>query len=153
MEKTDLFVHLTPSIENLQGILTEGFKLHFCEKFVQYQKKQENDDEEYYSWSIYPIISFCNIKLSQITQHTRNYGNYGIIMSAHWAKRVKLNPIIYFDIASKIGVIMGKIAMDGGHTVDTSYETLNGSLAIIPYLKNNYGRGINEKIDKKFGSR
>ncbi len=136
----------------MQDILTEGFRVHFCEKFVQYRKSQGSDDDEYYSWNVYPIVSFCNIKLSQITRHTCNYGNYGIIMSAHWAKKVELNPIIYFDIASKIGVMMGNIAMTGLHTIDTSYETLNNSLAIMPYLKNNYGRGINEKIEKKFNN-
>ena len=61
LKKTDLLFHFTPSIENLKGIFEQGFKPHFCEKFVQYRKKRGKKDDDYFSWDVYPIVSFCNI--------------------------------------------------------------------------------------------
>lgn len=84
---TSLF-HFTKSLENLQFILKEGFRPHYC--------------LESYSWmsskivfSAIPLVSFCDIPLSRIEQHTTDYKNYGIALKREWGISKRLNPIVY----------------------------------------------------------
>ncbi|MFJ5376929.1 abortive infection system antitoxin AbiGi family protein [Pectobacterium sp. CHL-2024] len=44
-----------------------------------------------------PMVSFCDIRLSQIEQHTKSYGEFGVGLSKDWAERNNLNPVIYMS--------------------------------------------------------
>ncbi|MGM9690516.1 MAG: abortive infection system antitoxin AbiGi family protein [Bacteroidaceae bacterium] len=48
-----------------------------------------------------PETCFCDIPKSQIRNHVKYYGSYGIGMSKTWAKRNKISPVFYMDTASK----------------------------------------------------
>jgi len=151
-KKSNLLFHFTPKLENIKGILEDGFKLHFSEKYVQYKKKQDGKDEDYYSYDVYPIVSFCNINLSSVLEQTKNYGNYGIAMSKKWADKNALNPIIYFTANSPLGKSLGNTATEGFTTFDNSFETLNNSMFLTSFLKNHYGKSIKGKLIKNFNN-
>lgn len=45
-------------------------------------------------WAI-PMVCFCDIPLSDITEHTQKYGNYAIGLKKTWAMEQGVTPILY----------------------------------------------------------
>ncbi|HEY0842611.1 abortive infection system antitoxin AbiGi family protein [Methylotenera sp.] len=43
----------------------------------------------------YPVVCFCDIPLSRITDHVGFYGEFGIGLTRQWAEANRLNPILY----------------------------------------------------------
>lgn len=43
-----------------------------------------------------PMVSFCDIPLSQIKSHIKEYGKYAIGLNRKWVNRNKLNPVFYY---------------------------------------------------------
>lgn len=79
--------HFTKAIENLIGILRNEF---FPGLSYERYELRNTIIKGYF-----PMVSFCDIPLSQITQHARKYGKYGIGMSKIWAQKMGLNPVLY----------------------------------------------------------
>ncbi|PNU29445.1 abortive infection system antitoxin AbiGi family protein, partial [Serratia marcescens] len=91
---TTLF-HFTSQLEILISILnSESFKISFAREFIQ--GVSSNRD-----FGI-PMVSFCDIRLTQLNQHTDSYGHYGIGLTKTWADRNKLNPVIYMNKQSPV---------------------------------------------------
>jgi hypothetical protein len=44
----------------------------------------------------FPMVCFCDIPLSQITEHAIDYGHYAIAMSKDWAKKKGVSPVTYY---------------------------------------------------------
>ena len=49
-----------------------------------------------------PMVSFCDLRLSELRVHMRDYGNYGIGMSKQWAIESGLNPVYYVSDRAKL---------------------------------------------------
>lgn len=80
--------HLT-SKDGLKGILEDNFKLKFCKELILHTEKPIE--------IAVPMVSFCDIKISEITEHISKYGEYGIGLSKDWAFKKDLNPVIYMN--------------------------------------------------------
>jgi hypothetical protein len=75
--------HFTDSLDNLRGILLRNYEPRFC--------------YEDYLQVAYRMVCFCDIPLSQITNHIDTYGKYGIGMKKEWGILNRVNPVIYLS--------------------------------------------------------
>lgn len=80
--------HFT-SKNGLNGILKENFKLKYCSEEISHQSKPVE--------IAIPMVSFCDIKISEISEHIEKYGSYGIGLSKEWATKMGLNPVLYMN--------------------------------------------------------
>ena len=86
---TNSIIHYTSSYKALASILKEGFRIRYC-----LERLKLHDD---LSSAAHPMVSFCDIPLSDSTQHFAAYGRYGIGLSKTWAIANGVNPVIYID--------------------------------------------------------
>ena len=85
---TNTLFHFTNSIDVLFNILEEGF-------WPRYSKETGWGEEGKVQFAI-PMVSFCNIPLSQIGEHINYYGSYGIGLSMSWiVKKKEIQPVTY----------------------------------------------------------
>ena len=92
---TNSIIHYTTALDSLARILTEGFKVFYCyERILAKGDKMLNGS--------FPMVSFCDIPLSDVKAHLDAYGHYGIGLTKEWAKSKGLNPIIYFETNSNL---------------------------------------------------
>jgi len=60
-------IHYTDTFAQLSGIIEEKFKVkYYLEKVIGTEVA-------------FPMVSFCDIPLSQISHHASTYGDYGIL--------------------------------------------------------------------------
>lgn len=86
---TNSIIHYTNSYKSLTSILKEGFKIRYC--------LEEIELHDGGSIAAHPMVSFCDIPLSDSKQHFAAYGKYGIGLSKTWAIENGVNPVIYID--------------------------------------------------------
>lgn len=84
----DILFHFTEK-EWLYEILKTNFKLSYArEKIIAPSNTRE---------FAVPMVSFCDLKLSELKSFIKKYGNFGIGMSKNWANRNGLNPVLYVN--------------------------------------------------------
>jgi Putative abortive phage resistance protein AbiGi, antitoxin len=93
---SNTLIHFTKSKESLLGILQDNFKIFYCKESIQLDQKK-------LALAV-PMVSFCDIPLSEIKDHISKYGNYGIGITKEWGKKMKLNPVLYFSSESSLSV-------------------------------------------------
>lgn len=109
-------IHFTDSIQKLNGILTSGFQVKYCLE-TNHVKSGEIS-------AAIPMVSFCDIPLSEIKDHISKYGCYGIGLKKEWAILNGLNPVLYIDNHSNLGQNLRSAIMsfskraEGGWTED-----------------------------------
>ncbi|NAY92963.1 hypothetical protein GTQ34_13650 [Muricauda sp. JGD-17] len=142
--------HFTPKREYLLNILRQTFVPRYCFEEIQLSDQLKREKFE----SAIPMVCFCDISLSQISNHIKTYGEYGIGMTKEWGIRNKLNPIIYINPNSNVSESISKLAESvyqaldkycGEVTKGISDEFMNLSNFLKPY-KGNFKRG--DKIYK-----
>lgn len=83
--------HFTNNRNNIENILREGY---FWPIYCAEVDKEHKDHIHAYA---FPMVCFCDIPLSQIAEHTSDYGYYAIAMSKVWAKKKGVSPVIYYS--------------------------------------------------------
>jgi hypothetical protein len=81
--------HFTNSASALKGILQDNFRLSYCREEVSLGKKRGGYAA--------PMVSFCDIPLSQVKSHVASYGSYGIGLRRAWGVTSGLNPVLYIS--------------------------------------------------------
>lgn len=88
------------------GVLSSNTLFHYTNKMDYLIKILENDFSprisiENLSTDItneigIPMVSFCDIPLSQVSNHSMTYGKYGIGLTKEWGQRMGITPVMYF---------------------------------------------------------
>lgn len=86
LPKSNTLFHFTRSIDYLKNILLNGFFPRYCLEDAAFL------DIDYAG---YPMVCFCDIPISRISEHTSFYGDYGIGLTKDWGIRSQLVPIVY----------------------------------------------------------
>jgi hypothetical protein len=140
---TNSIIHYTDTFDKLDHILKEGLGIKYCvEKFTIEGKLG--------SEAAHPMISFCDIPLSQSYKHFDAYGRYGIGLTKDWANKMGINPVLYMESKSSISKTLGSLLADR-RNVSTNLTIMQKTniLKIKCFTKNYSGplkrRNINEK--------
>jgi len=94
---TNAIIHFTNSFDNIESILTNNFLPRLCLEDYSFIIKRKKNQK-----IAVPMVCFCDIPLHLIRPHMKEYGYYGIGMRKIWAKRNKLNPVVYIDRGSDL---------------------------------------------------
>ena len=127
-------VHFTPDRESLFGILKDRFRIFYCtERYIFANGFVEMK---------VPIVSFCDIPMSELKDHIGKYGSYGIGLNKEWAVSKGLNPVMYIEANSKVAasleVILRRLTeIDIEKPMD---EVEFATLDMYRYVKNYQGR-------------
>ena len=81
--------HFTSSLDNLINFLTNEFHPNFCLENLSVLEELPIPE------MAIPMLSFCDIPLSQIGRHLNVYGDYGIGMTKPWGMQNRIAPVLY----------------------------------------------------------
>lgn len=98
---TTSIIHYTDKINKIVSILEHGFAIKYCVEKLHI-------DIGIVSNAAHPMISFCDIPLSQSHKHFKAYGKYGIGLTKEWARKKGINPVLYLDKSSSISKTFGE---------------------------------------------
>lgn len=153
--------HFTKYIKNFRLILQDRcFKVSYAREQV-YGKTYSRDFGA-------PMVSFCDLRLSELRAHTKNYGNYGIGLSKDWAYKNGLNPVLYLNqncafinnfMDALDGIHKNVISTENiysGNNSDVLEESYHKILRTYMYAKNYegdlYRSGVLKKKDYRFAN-
>lgn len=102
--KSNALFHFTKSAETLKHILRGGFWPRYCLEDVAWLGYEK------FTYVAYPMVCFCDIPLSRISDHVNFYGDFGIGLTRQWAERNGLNPVFY---------------VAGGNVVTSAFRSFN----------------------------
>ncbi|WP_265463034.1 abortive infection system antitoxin AbiGi family protein [Aeromonas salmonicida] len=129
---TNTIMHFTNTKAALRGILESDFNLKYCNERIEIEGAV-------FEMSV-PMVSFCDIPLSEVKEHITKYGSYGIGLTREWAERNGLNPVLYLERKSRLGNSLEKaydhfIDYDDG-TLEDLKEENKAVYDIFRYVKN-----------------
>ncbi|MGK0271353.1 MAG: hypothetical protein ACI88H_002011 [Cocleimonas sp.] len=87
--KSHTLFHFTQNKETLKLIFKNGYWPRYCLEDIRWVNQNDAD------YMAFPMVCFCDIPLSRISEHVRFYGYYGLGMTKEWANANGLNPILY----------------------------------------------------------
>lgn len=84
----DILFHFT-SKEGLFEILRSTFRVSYAREKIE----GRITNREF----AVPMVSFCDLRLSELKVHMSKYGQYGIGLTKEWANKNGLNPVMYIN--------------------------------------------------------
>jgi len=90
LPRSSSLFHFTKNMDVLKSVLKDGFWPRYCLEDVQWQGHEANE------FVAFPMVCFCDIPISRISEHVGFYGSFGIGLTKEWGSRNNLNPVMYF---------------------------------------------------------
>ncbi|SFM85814.1 abortive infection system antitoxin AbiGi family protein [Rugamonas rubra] len=147
----DILFHFT-KLAGLKAILNDqGFRPGYSTETIN----NNGADRKFAA----PMVSFCDLRLSELPTHMRKYGKFGIGMTKEWALINGLNPVAYVNKNSEftnnlLHGLQGIHSLLTAATGLTDYATANqlnkdymNLMNVQRYIKNY--EGILERKNKK----
>jgi len=121
--------HFTKSVDTLKSILKNGFWPRYCLEDFNWYNAQIGQIS-------YPMVCFCDIPLTRITEHVGFYGEYGIGVTKKWAKANGLNPLIYLSHSTPVSTALSRLFNQNPHSTGGYYQgSVEDINSIISYVK------------------
>ena len=89
--------HFTKNIETLGLILSNKFRPNYC---LEYFPGEEANLP--HCSRAFPMVCFCDIRLTQLTNHVSRYGEFGVGLKKSWGMKNKLSPVNYIHNNSPV---------------------------------------------------
>lgn len=126
-------IHFTESKDVLKKILQENFRIFNCKESISFGEKV--------NIFYVPMVSFCDIPLSEVKDHISKYGNYGLGMTKEWGIRMRLNPVLYMmqtsELSNSYRTAFNYISIADGIQNVNDWSSEKKSLAdVLRYMKN-----------------
>jgi hypothetical protein len=130
----DILFHFTTK-ESLEKILGSAFKVSYARERIQ----GGNMKKEF----AVPMVSFSDLRLSELKQNIGTYGKFGIGLAKEWAVRNGLNPVMYANKESLFteNFINGieelfKLVKKSNDTTGRFEIAFNNTINTLRYIKN-----------------
>jgi hypothetical protein len=144
----NILFHFTNK-KSLYAILTSTFK-------VSYARERILGGTKIKEFAV-PMVSFSDLRLSELKDNIRTYGKFGIGLTKDWAIKNGLNPVMYASKESLYteNFMKGieeffKIVMDSTDTSDKYETAYNNTINTLRYLKNYKGDLIRPNKKTKY---
>ncbi|MFA7683347.1 MAG: abortive infection system antitoxin AbiGi family protein [Syntrophales bacterium] len=123
--------HFTKNLNVLKNIIRRGFFPKYSLEDIAWFVAREIDAVAY------PVVSFCDIPLSRITDHVSFYGQYGIGMRRMWGITNGFNPIVYVSETSDLATLMRQISQSciAAHKADKRETHLDNYRRLVGFCK------------------
>ena len=137
--------HFTNSVDHLTNILKFTFQPHYCledfqEIFISHEKLKKIG---------IPMVSFCDLPLSNVKEHLKCYGQYGIGMKKEWGLKKGLNPVMYVcphsELAGHFDNFLKSLLERGGNATKKEWNDFYEIASLIKRYK-----GTMEKSGKRY---
>jgi hypothetical protein len=135
---TNSIIHYTDTFKKLEGILKEGFAIKYCSEKLKVHGGVG-------SQAAHPMISFCDIPLSQSFKHFDAYGKYGIGLTKEWAYKLGINPVLYLEEKSIISRTISSLLEDRRSKASNLTEDQKSNILKIKSFSKNYSGPLKRK--------
>lgn len=92
---SSVLFHFTNSMDNLKNILKNGFYPHYCLEYTLDPIDRKAAASRRPPMNAVPMVCFCDLPLSLIRKHLKEYGNFGIGLDKKWGLKNGLTPVLY----------------------------------------------------------
>lgn len=124
--------HFTSSASNLINILIHEFRPHFCLEDL----RQLNIEGGFpMAATAIPMVCFCDLPLSQTSEHLSFYGNYGIGLTKKWGIKNGLNPVLYLADKSDANKYLTRVAASAFTQENLPDEAFADIVELMSFVK------------------
>jgi len=92
---SDVLFHFTKSLDYVKDILKNGFSPHYCLEYSLERGDREAASKGLAPTHAVPMVCFCDLPLSLIRKHLKEYGSFGIGLDKKWRLRNGVAPVTY----------------------------------------------------------
>jgi Putative abortive phage resistance protein AbiGi, antitoxin len=92
---SSVLFHFTKSMDCLKGILKNGFFPRYCLEYSLEPGDRKTASKRRPPMYAVPMVCFCDLPMSLIHKHLKEYGPYGIGLDKAWGLKSGVAPVIY----------------------------------------------------------
>src|SRR5260370_37777432 len=105
---SNVLFHITPRLSYLKDILSSGFHPRYCPEYIIGADQDLAASRREIPSQAAPMVCFCDLPLSLIGRHLREYGQFGIGLTKDWGMKHGVTPVFYTHRESPHALLLAK---------------------------------------------